>query len=288
MVWQRALIALAWTAGSMLPVTASASDFWDEVRNPGLAAYRRDLAAGAVALADNRAAEALQQADAAIARFAGRAGGHVLRGRSLATLGRHQEASDAFAAALARDPQVLAGELALLAAASAAHAGRLEQACAVLEQAIGRSHEKPLQAQALLLHAQLMLARGPAFLEPALRGYRQARQRGAEGPELLLGLALATLRDGKRERALQLLSHDAALLPDLHTPQYTPQQPTEVEVQSAAERAARMALQMQARGQLERAIELWASVARAGGPWAEHAQQQVETLKREGRSARAR
>src|SRR6476620_10254163 len=64
----RCAVALSLLALAAVPVRAS--DFWDEVRNPGLGAHRLHLRRGREALAGNRPEAALEEADAAIARCA--------------------------------------------------------------------------------------------------------------------------------------------------------------------------------------------------------------------------
>jgi tetratricopeptide (TPR) repeat protein len=242
------------------PPRAHASDFWDEVRSPGLAAQRAHVARGRHALAQNQTELALQHADAAIARRPERADGHVLRGRALGALARHGEAAAAFEQALARDPHALdADSDAAAAAQSALIVDRSDLALRTIAGSIARSRDARARGQALLIMADALHAHGPGELRRAIAAYREALVDGGHDKQALLGLALALHRAGERDEALALAQR-AGVKPD---PTWLP----------GHEYAARMALWLLAIGDRGAAEQAWARAAEGGHAWSEHARQ---------------
>lgn len=237
---------------------AAASDFWDEVRSPGLGAQRVHLGKGRDALARNQAELALQHADAAIARLPERADGHALRGRALGALARHGEATAAFEQALLRDPLALDGGVdAAAAAQSALIVGRPDLALRVMTRSLARLHDASARSEALLITADALLALGPSELRRAIATYREALVDSAFEKQALLGLALALHRAGEHDEALALAQR-AGVKPD----------PTWL---SPPELAARQALWLLAIGDRAAAEQAWARAAEGGHAWSDHA-----------------
>jgi tetratricopeptide (TPR) repeat protein len=243
--------------------SARASDFWDEVRNPGLGAHRMHLRRGREALAGNRAELALTEADAAIARCTNCPAGAVLRGRALSALGRHPEAVAAFETALQHDPEALDGvaadELAL--AFSASSAARPELAAQALERLLAQSREADARTQAIAMLADALQAEGPAELRRAIMTYREAMADDEARKRALLGLALALDRDGAHDEALALARRAGPESDPNTTAAWLPE----------TERAARLALWLTAIGDSTAADQAWQRSSEGGGPWARYA-----------------
>ncbi|MFI5308656.1 MAG: hypothetical protein ACHQ53_14955 [Polyangiales bacterium] len=250
------LLLLTWTT------PARASDFWDEVRNPGLAAQKTHLRRAEQALQENQADRALIEAEAAVASCSACAAGHVLRGRALAALGRLGEAVVAFERALQLSGEALDVEnVALVAAAVAIHVGRPDLGVAILTRTLARTQESATRSRGLLMLADALLALGPADLRRAIAAYGQAMADDGARKHAVLGLALALHRKGEEAQAFALArraeqegdpSAASAWLPE-------------------PERAARIALWLGAIGDRIAAEQAWLSAAEGDGPWAAHA-----------------
>jgi tetratricopeptide (TPR) repeat protein len=250
-----ATLLLAWSA------RVSASDFWDEVRNPGLFAHRAHVQNGWKALQTNRAALALTEAEAAIARCNVCADGHVLYGRALIANSRDRESVPAFERAIALRADALdAISDALAAAASALRMGRPEFSVTVLGRTLALCRDPTARGKALAMLADALLAEGPGELRRAIATYGEAMHDDYARKHALLGLALALHREGEVTQALLLASKaaesDASSIPD-----WLPE----------PERAARSALWSAAIGDQHAAAEAWSRAAIGGGPWTEHA-----------------
>jgi tetratricopeptide (TPR) repeat protein len=242
---------------------ARASDFWDEVRNPGLGAHRMHLRRGRDALAANRAELALTEADAAIARCAECAAGSALRGRALSALGRHAQAVEAFEAALHRDDAALDAIAAdgLALAFSASSVGQPELAAHALERLLAQSREVGARTQAVAMLADALQAEGPDELKRAIMTYREAMADDVARKRALLGLALALDRDGAHDEALALARRAGPESDPNATSAWLPE----------TERAARLALWLTAIGDSTAADQAWQRASEGGGPWARHA-----------------
>ena len=240
---------------------AHASDFWDEVRNPGLAAQRIHARRAREALAGNRAELALSEADAAIVACAACAQGQVVRGRALAALGRHGEAVVAFERALQSSAAALDAKAAdaLAAAFSASYVGRPEIAVSLLERLLARRPSD--DPRALCMLADALQAQGPAMLRRAMMIYREAITASAHARRALLGLALALDRDGAHDEALALARRAAPDSDPEATGAWLPE----------PERAARLALWLSAVGDDAAAAAAWQHAAEGGGAFGEHA-----------------
>jgi len=257
-----ALLLLLWggavSSASVVPHGVRASDFWDEVRSPGLAAQRAHVARGRDALARNQAELALQHADAAIARRPERADGHVLRGRALGALARHGEATAAFEQALAHDAHALdADGDAAAAAQSALIVDRPDLAIQTMAGSLARIRDARARSLALLILADALQAQGPGELRRAIAAYREALVDVSHEKQAMLGLALALHRAGEHDEALALAQR-AGVKPD---PTWLPRH----------EHAARMALWLLAIGDRPAAEQAWARAAEGGHAWGNHA-----------------
>jgi tetratricopeptide (TPR) repeat protein len=258
--------ALLCSAALLLARSAAASDFWDEVRSPGLGAHRAHLAKAIDALARNRPDAALAAAEAASTRRPERAEGHVLRGRALGALARHDEAVAAFEQALALQPHALDADADGIAAAqSAQRVGRADLALRVATRVLSRTRDARTRGLTLLILADALQGQGPHELRRATAAYREALVHSAQENQALLGLAIALHRAGESEQALALAQRasarpDASALP-------------------APEHAARMALWLLAIGDRSAAEQAWAQAAEGKHPWIEHARQALARMR---------
>jgi tetratricopeptide (TPR) repeat protein len=249
---------IAVTALLIASQRAAASDFWDEVRSPGLAAHRAQLVHAAEALSRNRASAALHHAEAAIAAQPERAAGHALRGRALLALARHGEATAAFEQALARDPRALDDDAGAEAAAqSALYVGRPDLTLRVANRWLAQTRDARARGRALLMLADALQLSGPSDLRRAVAAYREALIDSAHEQRALLGLALALHRSGEGDEAIALARRAG------EKPGPTALPPHEL--------AARTALWLSAIGDRAAAGEAWARAAEGGHVWSEHA-----------------
>lgn len=261
----RARRGLAWVglAASVLVWTTrvEASDFWDEVRNPGLFAHRAHLNKGLEALLANRSEQALTEAEAAIAQCEACADGHVLRARALAASGRHAEAVDGFERALGLRADALdTASDALAAALSAFRSDRPQFAASVLARALALNRDPATRGRALAMLADALQAQGPSELKRAIAAYAEAMRDDQARKRAMLGLALALHRAGELAQSL-LLARRASESDSNAASDWLPE----------PERAARAALWSMAIGDQNAAAQAWQRAADGGGPWAEHA-----------------
>lgn len=244
--------------------TARASDFWDEVRTPGLREWKRHVGeASAAANAGNWEA-ARVESEAAIARIEDRAEAHVVRGRALGELGQLDRAVRAFRHALELDPTALdspadGGH----AAHVAATAGAYDLAAAALPRVLGGMPPSSERGDLYALYGDVLLTLGPDHLRAAIVAYREAVRYGGRGrTQATIGLALALYRAGEALEANDLAREVAvrgrveALVSAIPVP--------------PAERAARRAVALAAIGDEAGARQAWEDAA-SSEPWREHA-----------------
>lgn len=249
-------------AFAIAPHRAVGSDFWDNVRSPGLGAYRLHLRRATAAIAANRADLALQEADAAVQKCPDCDAAHVVRGRALFGSGRNGEALAAFERALALQPNALNQAADALAAAHCAiNVGRPELGVKVLRRLLELGADTRVHALALIMLADALQTQGPETLRIAVVAYREAIEDDAAHAHAVLGLALALHRSGDVEPGLALARR--AL------PQAGPG--TAAGWLPGAERAARLGLWLLAIGDVPGARDAWLRAADGGGPWCEHA-----------------
>ncbi len=257
--------ALALLALGSAPVQGS--EFWDEVKTPGLRAWRQDVARARTALRARRLAQAREAASAAIARLPDRAEAWLVRGLAAGEAGELQAARDDLLRARELDAGALddatdgatdgarAGEL-------LARAGSHEVAADVLGRVLARMRSSQGRHGLYGLFGDALSVLGPERREDAERAYREALRDSAHDPRATLGLALVLLRGGDdlewRElgRRIAALGRLDALLLGLDVPE--------------TERAARRAVVLEAVGDTAGARAAWAIAAREGA-WADDA-----------------
>ena len=242
---------------------ANASDFWDEVRTPGLGEWRRLVATAQSALASGRADQAIVAAGNAIERLPDRAEPYVIR-----ALARDAAASlDAACADLDQarqlDPDVLSGDRGAAAALIYARHERYPAAADVLHRVLGRLPSGNRRRGLYSLYGDLLMTLGAEHLESAIAAYREARRASRFDPRAAIGLALALFRSGEREESRDLArsigdrNRLVQLLSQLPMPE--------------SERHARQALAHWAAGDAAAARNEWRGVT--SGPWLDQAQE---------------
>ncbi len=255
--------------------TAQAGDFWEEVRTPGLRAWRAAMDEARQALRNRRFAVARAKADEAIARLPSRAEAYAVRGLAAAGERDHQAATSDLRQALALDEAVLDDPLAgygARAATALARAGAFADAIGVLERTLGRMRPGGGRRALYGFYGDLLQLQGPERLAEAMRAYREALRGGPSDAGVLLGLALAEHRAGDRAASMTtarraLSSRNVTLIAGSR------------QVPRPAQ-AARRAVGLAAIGDVAGARGAWAEVVAAGGPWAEHAAGARSALRR--------
>lgn len=248
--------------------SATASDFWDEVREPGISQYRRLTDEAELALRARRLTDALRLSDEAIALIDDAPRGHMIRGLAAGERGAVDDGAQSITRALALDPTSLDGAFAERATAVLLRANALIPARSILERAV-RSAGPGIQRDTLFAtYGDVLQALGPDHLEAAIGAYREAlRERGNSG-RAQLGLALALRRQGAAISAWRSSAQAAAdstarqLLLSLSLP------PAEIE--------SRAALLMEVAEDLMGARTAWERAAT--GPWAIFAQEAAMAL----------
>ncbi len=266
------LSALALVVVALAPASgALASDFWDEVKSPGLRSYRRHLAEGRAAAAAGRFEDALSESAVAIEIIEERPDAWILRGRALGELGRLDAATEAFARALAIDDDALSTpEEGRHAAQLLAAGGRYDLAARVLPRLLGHMQASSARTELYALYGDVLSALGPERLGDAIAAYREAvRQTGRHDPRAALGLALCLRRADRAAEARDIArgvttrGHIDGLLHALPLPE--------------SERAARRAVALMAIGDREGAKQAWRD-ASAGEFFADEARAELAAL----------
>jgi tetratricopeptide (TPR) repeat protein len=250
-----------------MPGLAGASDFWDEVRTPGLRAFRHQVEDARTALRARRFDAALAAAEQAVGLLPDRPDGHVLRGRALGELGQPQEAIAAFERGLSlADTALDDGEDGAHAAGIAAAAGAWELAARVLSRVLGRMSMTGIRRELYVLYGDVLLTLGPDRVRDAVLAYREALRAGPQDVRASLGLALALRRAGEPVEAQELAraatGHGRvdSLVAALPVPD--------------SERAARRAVALDAIGDAAGARAAWIE-ARSGDLWRAHAESEL-------------
>ncbi len=256
------------TSATTFLAPAAASDFWDEVRHPGLRAWRQDIAQARLALRAHRFREAMAAANAAVARLPEQAEGYVVRALAAAQLGAPEDACRDLRRALELDPASLDDPLdAGRAAQILAGRGDFEAAARVLRRALARMREGHSRRALYTLYGDVLSALGPAHNADAIRAYREALRTAQRDPRASLGLALALYREDAQGTEWRALARSVAargrleiLLGGLAL--------------SEADRQARRAVLAEAIGDEAAARAAWG--AAQSGPWAAHAAARAE------------
>lgn len=266
----RAAQTFSWMLVATLAASsAHASDFWDEVRTPGLTAYRADVESARNALGARRLSQAATLATEATARLPNRPEAFVVRGFARGEAGDVEAATADLLHAIELDESALdEPSIGGRAAEFLARGAHPDVAARVLSRVLGRMRVSALRQVVYALYGDVLLTQGPEHLQEALRAYREA-VRGNATPRAELGLALALRRAGDENEWLELARNVAAhgrldaLLESLPVPD--------------TEREARRALVLEATGDMAGARGAW-DLAR-GGAWDASAEATLERLR---------
>ncbi|MAQ15095.1 MAG: hypothetical protein CMN30_09925 [Sandaracinus sp.] len=264
-----AALAAALAFGT-LAAPAAASDFWDEVREPGSRAYAEEVRQARRALRSRERTRAAQLARSAIERLPERPEARVVLGLAL---GPEDPATGAeeLARALSTDPGALDDESDGADAADVlARGGRYELAADLMGRLLGRMRAGAARQNLYVLYGDVLGLRGPEHLDDAERAYREALRAVPHEPRASIGLALVLHRRGDDTDEWRRLAERVAargrvesLLASLPLPD--------------AERAARRALVLTAIGDRSGARSAW-DLAREGA-WTDHATRSSEALR---------
>jgi len=189
-----------------------AANKWERAKEPNLQSYCSLLASGTAKLV-NAAALAKDVpaiADEADKLLPGRAAPVVLKGRALLRLGKAPEALTALEEARSRDERALDDPVALLAWARAnARTGHHDEAAQAYRAALPRTSalSAPERSAASFEAGMIVMAQGPKVVDDAVAMLRQARREAQDALQLasVVGLALALDRAGQRDEAKAVL-----------------------------------------------------------------------------------
>lgn len=262
------------------PTRARAGDFWDEVRQPGITAFRMHVRRAQAAIGARQFEQALEASEVAVRIMPERAEGHAVRGIALAERNRADDAAVAVARALDLDPG--AYDDALLGTRAAhlmARSGHPALAARVLRRLLMRMPPTSGRRSLFTLQGDVLQQIGSESLPESVRAYREAMRTGLRDSRSLLGLALALRRMGEREEADV---HARAAIEPGSLDNLISRIPV-----SNTERAARRALAAEAAGDVAAANAAWAE-ARADPVWGEWAAAQVRAARATPRRRRPR
>jgi hypothetical protein len=277
-MWRRALLLLCLLA---FPAGGHASDFWDEVRTPGLRAHATLMHDVALALRRDEGHHALSLLQRDAPTFANQVDTLRMRGLSLALTGDKRGGLALLQRALSADVTALDDVTwGTRAALIGAEVGALAWSTDVLSRVIATLPAIPVRRELFALLGDLLLGQGPARLNEALIAYREAL-RGATTTDTrgTLGLALALSRNGEASAAKDVVERLSAA--------------SRIDVVVNAlpvtegEKAARLALGAEALGDWEGAVAQW-KLAAADPIWQAHANLEAQRIEAAQKTPRAR
>lgn len=248
----------------VFPAGGRASDFWDEVRLPGLRAHAALMHEVAIALRRDQGHQALELLQRTSSAFVNRADTLLMRGLALSLVGENARAIEALHHAQQVDRRALDDSvLGTRAALVATKAGDFAFASDILTRVVGNLAALPVRRELFSLLGDVLLAQGPARVAEAIVAYREAI-RGATTTDVrsVLGLALALSRNAEPAAAHEVMGRITAaarfdvVVSALPLPE--------------VEKAARLALALEAVGDVDGASTQWSRAA-AESTWQAHA-----------------
>lgn len=254
---------------------------WDAAREPNLERYCDLLARGfgQLQLMPERSLEAADLADRAAP---GHAAPAVLRGRSYAAQKLWSKAVEAFEKAKSLESRSLEDPFTLREWARAlAATGRTEDALVAYRTLGPRIAILPTpedRVRTFIEAAELAFAVGPAGLDDAVAFLGEAKQLGVRDLEWRVGseLALAFDRRGAKEEAAGLVSELSR--------RFRKEAKADASSENReAQAAAALVLEAFDSRLAAETWERYAASLRGRGPWVEHAERRIESLKRRGR-----
>ncbi|MCC7537642.1 MAG: tetratricopeptide repeat protein [Deltaproteobacteria bacterium] len=259
--------------GTSSPALAQ-SEFWGDVRVPGLRAYRREVEEARRLLGRNDLANAATFAARATSRLPARPEAHVVHGQVLLASGRAADATSAFRRAFDADRRALdEPALAQAVATTAARHGDPALALAVTERAVARFPPSNARADLQRILADLLMANATDRLGAALAHYRDALRTLPRDPRVRCGLAVALARAGHEAELAQIL-RGARTLSDGQLVNMGLS-----EAEQAARRAVR-AMDPDATPMpgADTPTTLWERASSHGGPWATRDREIARTI----------
>lgn len=221
MTMHRVALVSAFAVAALLasaPARAD-SEFWSEVRRPGITTYRRSMGEGRVLREQGRLREALIAFDRAAEALPDEAEGHLWRGNVLFDLGDAAGAVDAWDRARELDPSLAEGvrhsfDMAIALSKAQDFARTIAEYERIVPR-LGPSDDAELRAGVFANLAEAQMALGRDQLDTAVRNYRRALE---ELPTYRLGhwgLAVALDRQGSlgesREELRRAIEGDPGL-----------------------------------------------------------------------------
>lgn len=261
-------------------VAAEGSEFWAEVRRPGITIYRRSMAEGRVLREQGRVRDSLAAFDRATRALPDEAEGHLWRGNILSDLDDARGAVDAWDRARELDPTLAEGvRHAFDMAIALSKTQDFPRTVAEYErivQRLGSSDDAEFRAGVFANCAEAQMAQGRDHLDAAVRNYRRALE---ELPTYRLGhwgLAVALDRQGSQAEAREELRRAIDGDPGL-----TALRRGGVFFIPPFEAHAYLALGHEQQGRPTLAVEEWRLFLAEGGaasPWREVAERHVSAL----------
>lgn len=264
---------LAFVLAIGVACNVSASDFWDEVRTPGLRAYTRLVADARRSFNSGQHTVALGMTDEAVALLANQSEAYVVRGRAYAALNRAPDAKTAFERALELRAEALDdSQDANVAARIAAEVGDYAMATRILSRAVDREAPGGVRSVLYVMLADMHQCQGADHLRDAVSAYRSGLRTAASDLRSRAGLSLALRRLGERADATaavgSVLSTGGRLGNALSAAR---------SVLPAVEIAAREAVLLEAMHDEAGARAAWTRAA-AEGTWQAFAAEELRTL----------
>jgi len=202
------LVILALLAGTRA-ARAERSEFWAEVRRPGITVFRRSMAEGRVLREQGRVREALEAFDRATRALPDEAEGHLWRGNVLFDLDDAPGAVDAWDRARELDPTIAEGvrhsfDMAIALSKAQEFVRTVSEYERIIPR-LGPSDDAEFRAGVFANCAEAQMAQGRDHLDAAVRNYRRSLE---ELPTYRLGhwgLAVALDRQGSAVEAREEL-----------------------------------------------------------------------------------
>ncbi|MBK8172052.1 MAG: hypothetical protein IPK60_17145 [Sandaracinaceae bacterium] len=266
-----AAVAFLWIAsGALCASPARASDFWEEVRTPGLRAYTRLVLDARRALNTGQNQAALSTSEEAIALLAARSEAQVVRMRALAALNRTSDAHTATRALLLQNAEALNdAQDAAVAARVSAESQDYALAISILERTVNREAPGASRASLFVFLGDMIQCQDTTHIREAVAAYRAGVRAIPADARARLGLALALRRAGERVEAQSALGSLLALggrMGNTLSPLRA--------ILPASEIAAREGIALDAMQDTAGAREAWTRAA-ADGPWQEFARREL-------------
>lgn len=197
------LLAVALAA----PTARADSEFWSEVRRPGITAYRRSMAEGRVLREQRRLREALAAFDLATQALPDEAEGHLWRGNVLFEMNDARGAVDAWDRAREIDPMLAESvrpsfDMAIALSKTEDYVRTVAEYERIVPR-LGAGEDPEFRAGVFANCAEAQMAQGRDHLDAAVRNYRRSIEEVSTYRLGHWGLAVALDRQGSAAEARQ-------------------------------------------------------------------------------------